>query len=81
MSNLKEIVNSLNIIANKKIFKFDNEKVIIQNKSFHKKFKKRIIVLHCVTDYPVENKYANLSAIENLNLKLDVGYSDHTQVY
>ena len=81
MSNLKEIVNSLNIIANKKIFKFvNNEKVIIQNKKFHKKFKKRIIVLHCVTDYPVENKYANLSAIENLklNLKLDVGYSDHT---
>ena len=56
MSNLKEIVNSLNIIANKKIFKFvNNEKVIIQNKKFHKKFKKRIIY-HCVTDYPVENK-------------------------
>ena len=41
---------------------------------------KKINVMHCVTDYPVENKYANLSAIENLrlNLKLDVGYSDHT---
>ena len=67
---------------NKKIFKFvNNEKVIIQNKKFHKNSKKRIIVLHCVTDYPVENKYANLSAIgkfKKLNLKLDVGYSDHT---
>ena len=33
-----------------------------------------------MTDYPVENKYANLSAIENLkdNLGLNVGYSDHT---
>ena len=65
MANLKEIVNSLNIIANKKIFKFVNkEKVKIQNQKLHKKFKKRIIILHCVTDYPVENKYANLSAIE-----------------
>ena len=67
MSNLKEIVNSLNIIANNKIFKFINEdKVIIKNKQLHKKFRKKIYILHCVTDYPVENKYANLSAIENL---------------
>ena len=81
MANLKEIVNSLNIIARSKIFRFVNqEKVIIKNKKLHKKFKEKIFILHCVTDYPVENKFANLSAIENLkkNLKLNIGYSDHT---
>ena len=81
MSNLKEIVNSLNIICRSKIFKFINEKkVIIKNRKLHKKLKKKIYILHCVTDYPVENKYANLSAVENLkkNLELNIGYSDHT---
>ncbi len=81
MSNLKEIVLSLNIIANNEIYKFVNKKKeIIKNKKLHNKFKKSICILHCVTDYPVENKYANLSAIENLkkNLDLRIGYSDHT---
>ena len=46
----------------------------------HQKLKQKIIILHCVTDYPVHNKYANLSAIETLQkkLRLNVGYSDHT---
>ncbi len=81
MANLKEIVNTLNIIGRNKIYKFVNKKkVIIKNRKLHKKLKKKIYILHCVTDYPVENKYANLSAIENLkdNLELNVGYSDHT---
>ncbi len=81
MANLREIVISLNIIARNKIFKFINDdKVIIKNKQLHKKLKKKICILHCVSDYPVENKYANLSAIENLkkNLELNIGYSDHT---
>ena len=43
------------------------EKISIINKKLHMKFKKRITVLHCVTDYPVEEKFANLSAIEKLS--------------
>lgn len=81
MATLKEIVNALNIIGRKKIFKLINEKnVIIEKKRLYKKLKQKVYILHCVTDYPVENKYANLSAIENLreNLKLNIGYSDHT---
>ena len=37
--------------------------------------------MHCVTDYPVDDIYANLKAINYLKkkLKLDVGYSDHTR--
>jgi len=41
---------------------------------------KRIALLHCVTSYPVEDKFANLRSIEYLikNSKLTIGYSDHT---
>lgn len=39
-----------------------------------------ICFLHCVTAYPVEPKYANLSAITEMigGLNCPVGYSDHT---
>ena len=42
--------------------------------------KNEIALLHCVTAYPVEYKYANLKAIETLRNNFDVvvGYSDHT---
>ena len=42
--------------------------------------KKRIGLLHCVTNYPVENSFANLKSIKFLKDKLDltIGYSDHT---
>ena len=45
-----------------------------------KNAKKRIGVLHCVTNYPVENSFANLKSIKFLKDKLDltIGYSDHT---
>ena len=41
---------------------------------------KRISLLHCVTSYPVEDKFANLKSVEYLikNSKLTIGYSDHT---
>ncbi len=37
-------------------------------------------VLHCVTSYPVEFRYANLKAIETLRrrFRVPIGYSDHT---
>ena len=36
--------------------------------------------MHCVTDYPVQDKFANLKSIETLkkNFQLTIGYSDHT---
>jgi sialic acid synthase SpsE len=41
---------------------------------------KRISLLHCVTSYPVEDRFANLRSVEYLikNSKLTIGYSDHT---
>ena len=41
---------------------------------------KRVAFLHCVTSYPVEDKYANLNSIKFMKEKIDltVGYSDHT---
>ena len=40
----------------------------------------RVAFLHCVTSYPVEDKYANLNSIRFMNKKINltVGYSDHT---
>tara|TARA_A100001011_G_C14256735_1_gene820404 strand:+ start:180 stop:1169 length:990 start_codon:yes stop_codon:yes gene_type:complete len=40
-----------------------------------------LTLLHCVSDYPVENDSANLSSIKFLrdNFDISVGYSDHTQ--
>ena len=45
-----------------------------------KSAEKRIALLHCVTSYPVEDKFANLRSVEYLikNFKLTIGYSDHT---
>ncbi len=40
-----------------------------------------LTMLHCVSDYPVENNSANLNSIRFLldNFHISVGYSDHTQ--
>lgn len=45
-----------------------------------KETEKRISILHCVSSYPVEDKFANLRSIDYLikNSKLTIGYSDHT---
>ena len=36
--------------------------------------------MHCVSDYPVDDKEANLLSIKFLNekLKVTIGYSDHS---
>ena len=48
--------------------------------SFHSTGNKKLILLHCVSMYPVEPKYANLSAIETMKdeFNVPVGWSDHT---
>jgi N,N'-diacetyllegionaminate synthase len=81
MSNMKEIINAINSIAKKKIYKLVNKKVTIDNKEELNKIKKKLIIMHCVTDYPVQNQYANLQCINTLqkDLKIQIGYSDHTK--
>ena len=41
---------------------------------------KKVFFLHCVSDYPVEDKEANLNSIKYLKnkFKINIGYSDHT---
>ncbi len=52
----------------------------IQSKIGKRKLKSKISLLHCVTSYPVEDKYANLNSIKYLikNFDVNIGYSDHT---
>ena len=40
----------------------------------------KISIMHCVTDYPLKNKYANLECINSMKKKLgfNIDYSDHT---
>jgi len=83
MSNMKEIIDAINIIVKKNVYKFINNRIKIINKPLHKKIKKKLFILHCTTDYPVKDKYVNLNCIEQLKKDLDlvVGYSDHTKDY
>ena len=80
MSNLEEIAHTLNFIAKKKVFKVKKSRIIINDKKKLLFLKKRLCLLHCVTDYPVDDKFANLNAIKTLEkeFQLNVGYSDHT---
>lgn len=52
----------------------------IEKKIGIKKTKKKIFLLHCVTSYPVEDKFVNLNSIPYLIKKTDltIGYSDHS---
>jgi len=79
MANKKEILDAVNTISKKKIYTL-NKNNIVKNKKNLKKIKDRLFLLHCVTDYPVQSHYANLSAINTLskNFGLTMGYSDHT---
>ncbi len=81
MSSISEIVNALNQIMRFKIFNYKNNKIKIINKSKYNELKKKIVVLHCVTDYPVKDKFANLDCIKTIKelFGLEVGYSDHTE--
>ena len=81
MSKIKDIADTLNFIAKKKIYKVDNDKIRIINTKSYNYIKNKISLMHCVTDYPVQERFANLKCIETLknNFKLNTGYSDHTQ--
>ena len=49
-------------------------------KVLNKNFKKKITLLHCVSDYPVNIKNINMNFMPQLysNFKCDYGYSDHS---
>lgn len=44
------------------------------------KIRDKVMILHCVTDYPAQSKDLNLDAIRQLReaYKIEVGYSDHS---
>lgn len=83
MSNIREIIDAINVIAKKKIYTIFNKKVKIINKKLHKVIKEKLFILHCTTDYPVQDVYVNLNCLDKLknDLNLEIGYSDHTQDY
>ena len=69
----KKVIISLGLSGMKNLIKLVN---------FLKKIglKKRTILMHCVSSYPVKSKEANLNSIIFLKSKLnmEIGYSDHT---
>jgi N-acetylneuraminate synthase len=79
MSNLNEIAEAINVIYNEKIYS-TKKKIKIIDKKFYKKIYNKIIILHCVSDYPVKDSHANLLAIKQIKdtFQLRVGFSDHT---
>ena len=80
MSNYADIIKAINTIAKKKVYELRKGKVFIINKKIYKKIRKNLCLLHCVTDYPVKDNFANLNCIDNFikDFKLVAGYSDHT---
>lgn len=80
MSNYQSIIESLNYLSKRKVFEFKNKKIKIVNKKIFKILKKNLFLMHCVTDYPVQDRYANLKCIDNMikDFQLNIGYSDHT---
>jgi N,N'-diacetyllegionaminate synthase len=81
MNLIDDIAKSVNRIFKKKIYFVSKKKIIKKNMKIIKKIKNNFFVLHCVTDYPVENKYANIKRIVKMQneLGLHIGYSDHTK--
>ena len=45
--------------------------------------KKNLVLLHCITEYPVEEKNLNLNILNNFKkrFKISVGFSDHSSSY
>ncbi len=80
MSNLKEIAESLNIISGNKVFFIKKNKIKILNKKIHSFLKKKIFLLHCISDYPAQKQYLNLNSIKTLldGFQLPTGFSDHS---
>lgn len=85
---LIELIASFNkpIIISTGLVDIKNIKKIVQIvfkiwKNYKKNINRKLILMHCVSNYPVEPFEANLKAIETLKKKFNncvIGYSDHT---
>ena len=77
MSNINEIKKAINRITKKKIYNLKNN--FYKSKNI-KNLMNKISIMHCVTDYPLKNRYANLECINSMKKKLgfNIDYSDHT---
>ena len=79
MSDLKMICNSLNVILKKFIH---IKKIKIKNRRYLNKIKKNIVLMHCISNYPVKDQDSNILALKDLSkFELNLGYSDHTTNY
>ena len=80
MSNLKEIKDAINLIAKHEVYKFKDGKIFINDKKKFDFIKNKIFLLHCISDYPTDEKYLNLRCIQTLEkqFNLKIGFSDHT---
>ena len=80
MSNNSEIVDAINLIAKKQIYRCINNRVIIINHNHLKKIQDKIVIMHCVTEYPTKPQYLNLRVINKMknDFLLNIGFSDHT---
>ena len=63
ISNLDEIKRAIKIIRNK----------------YKNNINKKLVVMHCVSNYPVKDSDANINSVKFLkdNLNINVGYSNH----
>jgi N-acetylneuraminate synthase len=88
MSTLQEIEKALSILAFGYLKKDKRKK--ISKRSFIDAFnspegkemlKRKVIILHCTSDYPASIKEINLGAMETIRNKFNtkIGYSDHSE--
>ena len=80
MSNYQEIADALNVLAKCKIYFCKNNKITIKNHNLIERLKKKIVIMHCITEYPADIQYSNLKVINKIknDFLLPVGFSDHS---
>lgn len=85
MSTLGEIENALGVLAFGYFYpdghpSFRSFREILMKRAARKLLKERVIILHCLTEYPAPVDQVNLNAMVSLQqaFGVDVGYSDHT---
>lgn len=86
MANLDEIETALGVIAfgyigDDKIPKIDSFREAYNSEEGQRALKRKVHLLHCVSEYPAPINEINLKAITFLksNFNLPVGYSDHSE--
>lgn len=87
MATMQEIETALGVLcfgfdrgSNRKIPSAKNFKSAFRQKNVRKILAKKIVLLHCTTEYPAPEKDINLRAMQTLGnfFSVPVGYSDHS---